>query len=278
MSFIILYYIISCIENYFPWCVGHCSNGSDLKNALRMVRGVHLFWTRREHIQNLFDVFTSKQRYTMIHWIIGWFMGCWWLMDLWWVIIAWPSGVKHALLENTHDLFPSVKHSYWKPPIEVVDFQQLAWTPHRHLEAMTHEKEPTNQLHWRISGWWYTSPPLWKSWSSDQLGWWNSQYIYMENKNHVPNHQPVDVYHCGSISFINPRYAGVYQKQRMVFTCFGPVFQIQTEAQGVDKHIYIYMVYLDPPSTHYQNGMFHDVYPIMLVLLLITSFMGAWRV
>ena len=105
-------------------------------------------------------------------------------------------------------------------------------------------------------------------------------YIYMENKNHVPNHQPVDVYHCGSISFINPRYAGVYQKQRMVFTCFGPVFQIQTEAQGVDKHIYIYiyLVYLDPPSTHYQNGMFHDVYPIMLVLLLITSFMGAWRV
>ena len=103
-------------------------------------------------------------------------------------------------------------------------------------------------------------------------------YIYMENKNHVPNHQPVDVYHCGSISFINPRYAGVYQKQRMVFTCFGPVFQIHTEAQGVDKHIYIYLVYLDPPSTHYQNGMFHDVYPIMLVLLLITSFMGAWRV
>ena len=88
-----------------------------------------------------------------------------------------------------------------------------------------------------ISSWCIFATPL-KIWVR-QLGWWNSQYIW-KSKNHVPNHQAVDVYHCGSISFMNPQYTGVYQKQRMFFTCFGPLFQIQTEAQGVDKHIYIW--------------------------------------
>ena len=41
----------------------------------------------------------------------------------------------------------------------------------------------------RKSGWWYINPSE-KSWSSSQLGWWNSQYMVESHKIHVPNHQP----------------------------------------------------------------------------------------
>ena len=39
-----------------------------------------------------------------------------------------------------------------------------------------------------IYNWLVVYLPLWKIWVR-QLGWWNSQYV--ENKIHVPNHQPV---------------------------------------------------------------------------------------
>ena len=107
-------------------------------------------------------------------------------------------------------------------------------------------------------------------------------YIYIwKSKNHVPNHQAVDVYHCGSISFMNPQYTGVYQKQRMFFTCFGPLFQIQTEAQGVDKHIYIYIYGIPRPSKYplpewyVSRCLSHHVGTFTHY---ISSFMGAWRV
>ena len=40
-----------------------------------------------------------------------------------------------------------------------------------------------------------------KWWSSDQLGWWKSQY--MENKIHVPNHQPETIDCCWHLNNIN---------------------------------------------------------------------------
>ena len=45
-------------------------------------------------------------------------------------------------------------------------------------------------------------------WTESQLGWWHSQYYMENNKSHVPNHQPDELFSTSSIvvlSYFSPK-------------------------------------------------------------------------